>query len=92
MIRSFRHRGLQHFFESGSKAGIQPKHANRLRVRLIRLDTARGPEDMDLAGWRLHGLKGDLVSHWSVRVDANWRLTFRFSGTDVEVVDYLDYH
>lgn len=92
MIRSFRHRGLQHFFETGSKAGIQPRHANRLRLQLSRLDAARGPEDMDIGGWRLHGLKGDLVSHWSVRVDANWRLTFRFSGTDVEVVDYLDYH
>jgi len=92
LIRSFRHRGLEHFFRTGSKAGIQPKHAQRLRLQLGRLDAARGPDDMALPGWRLHPLHGDLRGHWAVRVDGNWRLTFRFLGTDAEVVDYQDYH
>lgn len=92
LIRSFRHRGLQRFFETGSKAGIQPKHAGRLRLQLGRLDAASGPEDMNLPGWRLHPLRGDLSGHWAVWADENWRLTFRFVGTDAEVVDYQDYH
>lgn len=92
MIRSFRHRGLEQFFLTGSKAGVQPKHANRLRLQLARLDTASGPEDMALPGWRLHPLKGELAGHWAVWVDENWRLTFHFLGTDAEVLDYQDYH
>lgn len=92
MIRSFRHAGLQRFFETGSKAGIQPKHAKRLRLQLGRLAAATAPDDMNLPGWRFHALKGELSGHWAVWVDENWRLTFRFTGKDAEVVDYQDYH
>jgi len=92
MIRSFRHRGVERFFYFGSKSGIQPKHAKRLRLQLGKLDTASTPDDMNLPGWRLHSLKGTLQGHWAVWVDENWRLTFRFIGDDVELVDYQDYH
>jgi len=94
VIRSFNHRGPNRFFETGSKAGIQPKHAQRprLRLHLGRLDVASGPGDMDRPGWRLHPLKGDLAGEWAVWVDENWRLTFRFEGADADVVDYQDYH
>ena len=92
MIKSFRHRGVERFFSSGSLAGIQPKHAARLRLQLGRLDAARSPRDMDLPGWRLHPLKGVMAGSWSVWVDANWRLVFMFDGVDVIGVDYLDYH
>ena len=92
MIRAFRHRGLQLFFETGSKAGIQPKHAARLRFQLSRLADATQPGDMNLPGWRLHPLKGPLAGHWAVWVDENWRLTFRFDGPRVDEVDYQDYH
>jgi proteic killer suppression protein len=92
LIRCFRHRGLQLFFETGSKAGIQPKHAARLRLQLGRLNVAGQPGDMNRPGWRLHPLKGDLAGYWAVWVDENWRLTFRFEGNDVDVVDYRDYH
>jgi proteic killer suppression protein len=92
IIRSFRHRGLERFFHTGSKAGVQPRHAKRLRLQLARLDTASGPEDMALPAWRLHSLKGQLAGHWAVWVDASWRLTFRFVDTDAELVDYQDYH
>ena len=92
MIRSFRHRGLRRFFETGSKAGIQPKHARRRQLQLGVLDSARAPGDMNLTGWRLHALSGDLAGHWAVWVDENSRLTFRFVGTDAEFVDYQDYH
>jgi toxin HigB-1 len=92
MIKSFRHAGIKRFFETGSKAGIQPKHAKRLRLQLSRLDTATVPADMDLPGWRFHPLKGQLASHFAVWVDENWRLTFRFEGTNAVLVDYQDYH
>lgn len=92
MIKSFRHKGIERFFNTGSKAGIQAQHANRLRILLTRLDVATKPEDMDAPGWGLHPLKRDLVGHWSVWVSDNWRLTFAFDGTDAEVVDYQDYH
>lgn len=92
MIESFRHAGIERFFEVGSKAGIQPKHANRLRLQLGRLDAATRPSDMDLPGWRFHPLKGPLGGHFAVWVDKNWRLTFKFEGTNAVLVDYQDYH
>lgn len=92
MISTFRHRGLERFFRTGSKAGIQPAHADRLRLQLARLDAAAGPEDMDLPGWRFHPLTGKLAGHWAVTVNKNWRLTFTFQGEDAILVDYQDYH
>lgn len=92
MIKSFRHKGIERFFREGSKAGIQPQHAKRLRLQLGRLDGARSAADMDLPGWRWHKLTGDLSGHWAVWVDKNWRLTFAFEGNDVVLIDYQDYH
>lgn len=92
MIRSFRHKGLERFFLHGSRAGIQPAHASRLRLQLGRLDAADRPEDMNLPGWRLHPLKGALGGKWAVSVNGNWRLVFAFVGKDAVLVDYIDYH
>lgn len=92
MIGSFVHKGLQAFFLSGSKAGIQAAHAAKLRRQLAQLDQAEKPQDMNLPGWRLHPLKGELAGHWSVWVNGNWRLTFRFDAADAVLVDYRDYH
>ncbi len=92
MIKSFQHKGLQAFFETGSKAGIQPHHAPKLRRLLGRLDVAKGPEDMNLPGWRLHNLAGDLAGFQSVTVNGNWRIIFTFQDGDAVLVDYLDYH
>ncbi len=92
MIKSFRHKGVQKFFETGSKAGIQPKHAARLNLQLTQLNVALTAEEMNLAGWDWHPLKGDMAGHWAVSVNGNWRLTFAFEGGDVVLVDYMDYH
>lgn len=92
MIESFRHSGIERFFRTGSKAGIQPKHAKRLRLQLGQLDAAIGPADMNRPGWRFHRLKGDLDGHYAVWVDENWRLTFKFESGHAELVDYQDYH
>ena len=92
MIRSFRHKGLQLFFETGVSRGIQPAHARRLRLLLGRLHAAQAVRDLALPGLRLHPLQGRLAGWLSVRVNANWRLIFRFEGQDVVDLDYLDYH
>lgn len=92
MIRDFRHKGLQRFFESGSKAGIQALHAPRLRLQLARLDAAKSPQDMNLPGWDLHDLRGNLKGQFAVTVNKNWRLIFAFEGEDAILVDYRDYH
>lgn len=92
MIKSFRHGGIERFFKTGSKAGIQPKHAEKLRRQLFALDNASQPQDMKAPGWRLHQLRGELAGHWSIDVSGNWRLTFAFEGVDAVLVDYQDYH
>ena len=92
VIKSFWHKGVERFFKTGSKAGIQPKHAEKLRKQLFVLDNAKHPGDMNAPGWRLHPLHGELASYWSVDVGGNWRLTFAFEGSDAFFVDYQDYH
>ena len=92
MIRSFRHKGLEAFFRKGTKVGIQPAHAARLRRQLSKLDTASSAQEIDLPDWHLHPLNGELRGHWSVRVSGNWRLIFMFRGEDAELVNYRDYH
>lgn len=92
MIQSIRQKGLKKFFESGSTAGIQPRHAKRLRMLLAALDTAQSIEDMDVPGFRLHPLKGPERGRWSVWVNGNWRLTFTFKDGHASVLDYEDYH
>jgi toxin HigB-1 len=89
MIRTFRYKGLEQFFKTGSKAGVQPSHSTRLRLQLAKLDGAKSPDDMAMPGWRLHPLT---TGHWSVWVNGNWRMTFAFEGEDAVLVDYRDYH
>lgn len=92
MITSFRHKGLRKYFESGSLAGIQPAHANRLKMQLAALDTAQVIEDMDIPGFRLHPLKGSERGRWPIWVNGNWRVTFGFENGNAFVLDYEDYH
>ena len=92
MIVSFRHKGLEKFFETGSVAGIQPHHAKRLRMVLVALDTSHDIEDMKIPGFRLHRLKGTERGRWSVWVNGNWRLTFEFRDGHAYILDYEDYH
>lgn len=92
MIKSFEHKGLEKFYATGSTAGIQAKHAAKLRRILGVLDMAAKAEDVGLPGFRLHPLTGKKRGFFSVWVNGNWRVIFRFVGDDVELVDYLDYH
>lgn len=92
MIKSFRHKGLEKFFKTGSKAGIQTQHAVKLRVQLSALEHATNSKDMNAPGWGLHRLKGDMAKYYAISVSGNWRLVFRFEGQDAVDVDYVDYH
>ena len=92
MIKSFRHKGLRRFYETGSAAGIQASHAKRLRLQLAALDSAQNIEDMNVPGYALHPLKGELRGRWAVSVSGNWRLTFEFRDGNAYVLDYEDYH
>jgi len=92
MIKSFKHKGLEVFFVTGSKRGILPEHAQKIARILDRLDASISPSDMNLPGYRLHELKGQDADTWSVTVNANWRITFEFEGQNAVLVDYKDYH
>jgi len=92
VIISFRHKGLETLYRTGSARGVQAAHAPKLGRILAALDAAISPAELDQPGYKLHHLKGALKGHWSVWANGNWRVTFRFVGTDVELVDYQDYH
>ncbi|NBO45599.1 MAG: Killer protein [Actinobacteria bacterium] len=92
MIVSFRHKGLQDLYERDSTKGVQAAHAPKLRRILSALDVAQSPLDLEIPGFRTHELRGRLRGHWAIWVNGNWRVTFRFIDSDVELVDYQDYH
>lgn len=92
MIASFRHKGLKLLYEKGDRRRVSADHAAKIERVLARLDEATEPGDMDLPGFRLHPLKGDLAGFWSISVSGNWRLIFRFDGGNVCDVDLIDYH
>ena len=92
MIKSFKHKGLKLFFETGNTKGIKQDHKLKLRIRLAALDTDTCIEDMDLPGYRLHSLKGSKNGLWAIDVSRNWRVVFQFENGNAYIVDYEDYH
>ena len=92
MIKSFKHKGLKAFFETGSIKGIQPIHTDKLNLILTALNKARKIEHLNIPSFKLHKLKGNMDNLWSVTVQANWRITFEFYDEDIYIVDYQDYH
>lgn len=92
VIVSFRHKGLERLYCDGSKKGVQADHVPKLLRIMSLLDVAQGPDDLAIPSFRTHQLKGGLAGHWSIWVNGNWRVTFRFVDSDVELVDYQDYH
>ena len=91
MIRTIRHKGLKRLLEQGDPSGVNPEHADKLRDILATLHAAPAVAHMDLPGFRLHPLKGQMKGFWAVTVRANWRVIFRFDD-GAEEVDYVDYH
>jgi toxin HigB-1 len=92
VIVGFKHRGLRQLYEQGDRSKLRPDMVAKIERVLQRLDVATTAEQMNLPGWRLHLLKGDLKGFWSVTINGNWRIIFRFEGADVADVDLIDYH
>ena len=92
MIKSFTHKGLKLFYDTGSLKGIQAKHAKKLRMQLAALDTAHAIDDLDIPGYNLHPLHGNREGVWSITVSGNWRLTFEFVDGNIFLLNYEDYH
>ena len=92
MIVSLRHKGLKLFYEKGDSSKLQPHHVSKIRLILSRLDAAKNASDMNVPGYDLHQLTGDLKDFWSVKVDKNYRIIFKVMGEDAHDVDYIDYH
>ena len=92
MILSFRHRRLKRLFERGDRSKVSADHLARIEDVLARLDIADTPDFLDLPGYHLHSLTGELKGFWSVRISANWRIIFRMSDGDVFDVELIDYH
>ena len=92
MIRTLRHRGLKRLYERGDSSKVRADQAERIALALADLDDAAKPSDLDLPGYQLHPLKGDLKGFWSISISANWRMIFRFQEGDAYDVDLVDYH
>ena len=92
MIKSFKHKGLKKYFQTGSVAGIQAGHQRKLRMQLTAIDTAQEIDDINLPGFKLHPLKGDRDGIWSITVNGNWRITFEFIDGNAYILNYEDYH
>ena len=92
MIKSWKHKGLKTFFETGKTSGINSAHAKKIKIILQLLNAANAPERLNLPGMNFHKLKADLVGYFAVTVRANWRIIYKFEGEDAILVDYLDYH
>ena len=92
MIVSFRHKGLRLLYEKGDRRRVPSEYADKVERILSRLDEATEPANMDLPGFRLHPLKGELAGYWAVCDSGNWRIVFRFEGAYARDLDLVDYH
>lgn len=92
VILGFRHSGLRRLFEKNDSRRITPNHRAKIKRILARLDDASHARDMNLPGFELHRLTGDLAGFWAVKVSRNWRVIFRFEGQHVRDVNLIDYH
>lgn len=92
MITSFRHKGLKLFYEKGDVSKLQSQHVTKIRLILTRLDAASFTEELNVPGYDLHQLKGELKGFWSIKVDKNYRIIFRIENKNTMEIDYIDYH
>lgn len=91
MIGTFRHKGLEELYLTGKTRRIGAEYVGKC-VRILQLlEVAANPEDMNIAGFRFHSLKGN-PQRWSVRVTGNYRITFGWSGENAKDIDFEDYH
>ena len=92
-IRSFAHKGLKKLYLRDDASGFSPAVADKVRKMLAFLQDIENPEELWLvSAWKVHKLKGDRKGAWSLRVTANWRLTFQADGDEIIDLNYEDYH
>jgi proteic killer suppression protein len=91
VIESFRHKGLEELYTSGKSRRIGAAEVGKCSRILQLLEVAAKPDDLNIAGYRFHALHG-LEKRWSVRVSANYRITFGWIGIAATAIDYEDYH
>ena len=92
LILFVKHKGLRAYWDRGDVSKLNPKWIPRIERIMNALDIAKHPDDLNFPGWRLHLLKGNFAGHYSLRLTGNWRIVFRFAGTDVTDIDLIDYH
>jgi proteic killer suppression protein len=92
MIQSFRHRGLKRLYEKDDRKGLPTDRVDKIGRILARLDEADEPQKMNLPGFQLHRLTGDMKEFWAASVSGNWRIIFRFEAGHARDVDLIDYH
>jgi len=92
MIESIQHKGLRLLWEKDDTSKLPAVQISKIKMILTLLDNATNVEDINFPGSGLHQLKGDLAGFWSVKVNANYRLIFRFENENAFDVDYIDYH
>lgn len=84
--------GLRRFWERGDARRLNPAHVRRISRVLSQLNAANYPSQLNRPANRLHQLRGNRRDFWSVRVSGNWRITFRFEGSEAVDVHLEDYH
>ncbi len=92
MIRSFKHKGLRELFEKGKSKYIAPDFAPKILRQMDAINQADTPEQLNFPGYDLHELKGERAEVWAMKVNKNWRLTFRFRNGDAFDLNLEDYH
>ena len=92
MIKSFKHKGLEKLFLNNDASRLNNEHVKKLKLILAVIHKAKVVEDINFIGSNLHELKGNRKEIWSVKVRANWRITFKFEDGNAYILDYEDYH
>ncbi len=94
MIQSFRHKGLKLLWEQENASKLPADQVSRIERMLVIIDsTQQIPEDFGaFQNWNIHKLSGDLKDFWSIKVNKNYRIIFRFDGQHAYDLDYIDYH
>lgn len=94
MIDSFSHKGLEKFFEKSDESGLPASQIVKIRSILQQLSQIGNSGEMDFPGSDFHPLKGSRKGVFSVKVTANYRITFKFNKAQKIAFDvnYEDYH
>jgi proteic killer suppression protein len=94
MIQSFKHKGLRLLWEQNNSGKLPAELISRIERMLDVIDAVKQvPEDFGAyQNWNIHKLSGDLIEFWSIKVNKNYRIVFRFDGQHAYDVDYIDYH